>query len=203
MLANRRPLRLSEDEKHYYDEEGTRYDRVSTILKGTGVSGDFRNAKPYHMDLGRAVHKATELLDLGTLDEETVADAVLPPLTAYKAFLSDTGYHALGTEITVRSRSLRVAGTIDKVGILNGRLGIIDIKVTESVHPSADLQLCAYEVLWMEDYPDWPLEFRYPLQLTPRGEKELVTKWADTEAAQWIATVKHYRWLEKRGLLKK
>jgi hypothetical protein len=47
---------------------------------------------------GQAVHLATQLLDLGKLDEHTVSPEIAGYVMAYEQFKRDTGFHPIAIE---------------------------------------------------------------------------------------------------------
>lgn len=98
--------------------------------------------------LGTAVHLATELDDAGDLDEESLDDAVVPYLAAWRAFRSDTGAEFHAIESRLYHPQLRYAGTLDRLATLRGRgTWLLDIKSGASVDPWVGVQLAAYRLL--------------------------------------------------------
>lgn len=92
---------------------------------------------------GTAVHKATELYDKGTLDIDSVDNALVPYLEGWKKFLKDTNFQTFDSESIVASK-LGFAGTYDRVGNFNNKLTLLDIKTTAIVPKTTCLQLAAY-----------------------------------------------------------
>ena len=113
-----------------YDEE-MRIGRASgleipsvTDLTGplSSISGD--------MDKGRAIHKATELYDLGTLDQWTVSDSVFPWLQGWIEFREDTGFKPSRIEERLVNSLLMYHGQPDREGTWNTgkKRVLLDIK---------------------------------------------------------------------------
>src|SRR2546422_4532739 len=82
---------------------------------------------------GQAVHRATELLELGTLDWATVDPIVLPYVRCYERFLAEHRFEVLAREQIVYSTRNRYAGTFDRLAILDGQRAIMDIKTSAKV----------------------------------------------------------------------
>jgi hypothetical protein len=83
----------------------------SDILKDAGFSYPAGN-----MELGRAVHLATEYDDLGELDERTVTDEVLPFLLAWRSFRQENQFKPRRIEESNVNVALGFAATLDREG---------------------------------------------------------------------------------------
>jgi hypothetical protein len=94
---------------------------------------------------GTAVHRACELDDLGELDEESLDDALVPYLSAWRRFCTDHAAEWTMVEGKVFHPSLRYAGTLDRYGKLQGKPWVVDIKTSTSLMPSVGPQLAAYK----------------------------------------------------------
>ena len=57
-------------------------------------------------------------------------------------------------ERTICSDKLRFGGTIDFVGIIDGKRWLLDWKTSNMMHKTYELQLSAYAKAWNECYPD-------------------------------------------------
>ena len=138
------------DEKHQYFLDEKPIPSVTQIL-GLANLYEFVNAKL--MDraskFGTAVHKATELYDLGRLDYDSLDAALMPYLEAWIKFLNDTGFKIECIEEKIYSQ-FGYAGTLDRIGYLNGKLTLLDIKTTTSIMKTNALQLAAYKNAWQE-----------------------------------------------------
>ena len=79
----------------------------------------------------------------------------------------------VSTEYHLFSDIHEYAGTADLVVRLNGKLWLLDIKTSNSLHTSHDLQLAAYSVAWNETHNE-PIEQTGILWLkaATRGEKK-------------------------------
>lgn len=196
-------LRLDESDHSYWLGK-RRFESVTHILQYLGLTRDYSNVSSFYAERGKAVHKAVELVDKGTLDEKTL-DPILPPyVAAYRRFVRESGYTALHWEVPLYHDRMGFAGTIDKGGLLHGRRGILDIKTSRSVDPAVELQLCAYEMLWAEHHANEGLDWKYALQLTddgPEGKYNLVTKYSATSVELWLSVLDIYKWKIKNRRL--
>ena len=139
-----------------FEESGHRYMLGDEVLPSvTQIIGhysarEFEELKrrgilrPEHLEIGTLRHETTELYDRGQLDEDGLDPILVAALDAWKLFRADTGFSPELIEQRICSERVRYAGTIDRVGTLQGgRSILIDIKGEASVK-SHGLQLGAY-----------------------------------------------------------
>lgn len=127
--------------------------RVSEILKSVGIvdySGVPQEILDRAAQFGTAVHKACELDDLGTLDENTVHEAVVPYLNAWKVFKEEklvlVPFYKI--EQRIECEKFGFCGTPDRISFIENTPCVIDIKSTASIMPSTAIQLAAYALLY-------------------------------------------------------
>jgi len=126
-----------------------KYPRVTQILS---ILQDFSKIKPadleYAAERGRLVHEMIHLSCLNELDDINLCEALLPYYGAWQEFLVTTGFQVLESEKAVCDDTLKYRGTLDLVGMLNGRRTLIDIK-TRKHNPIYDgPQTAAYRGAW-------------------------------------------------------
>jgi hypothetical protein len=93
---------------------------------------------------GTAVHKACELWDLDDLDADNLDPELQPYLAAWMRFSSDHRVRWDGIEKKVFHKTLRYAGTLDRRGMVDGTLTVVDIKSSIALYPAVGPQLAAY-----------------------------------------------------------
>lgn len=137
--------------------------------------------------LGTAVHLACELHDQDNLDVESVDPAVLPFLDAWIKFRAERDFTPTLTEQQVYHPQLRYAGTLDRTGMLDKKMGVIDIKTGAST-PVHGMQLAAYsEALRADPTWDGPKQLtRWIVQLKADGTYAAAQY---TDTADWSAFV--------------
>lgn len=105
-------------------------------------------------DRGTAVHKACELFDLGTLDEDDLDEQLVPYLAAWSKFMVDFKPDWTEIELPGYHNTLFYAGTPDRRGKQGGRGDrkriVVDIKGTYSLDPAVSLQLSGYDLMGAE-----------------------------------------------------
>jgi ATP-dependent exoDNAse (exonuclease V) beta subunit len=124
----------------HYVIKGKRYTRITSLIAAVGLS-DFSKIphrdREFYMARGKANHRLFEDVELGR-DHLFNYD---PRIEVYRAgharFLRETGFKPLagGIEKRVHSDDLEVAGTLDRFGVFQGSLSLIDYKT--SVLPPA------------------------------------------------------------------
>jgi hypothetical protein len=92
---------------------------------------------------GTAVHFALELLDRGELDRASIDPALEGYVVAYERFLVESRFIPAHIEHRVFHGIHRYAGTLDRTGLLDETLTVLDFK-TGLVLPGHALQLAAY-----------------------------------------------------------
>lgn len=125
------------DTGHKYTLDGEELPSVSEVTRfiSREVYGDIGQ---YNLDRaaerGTAVHKATEILDkYGTVE---ISTDIEPYIKAYIAFRKE---HDCKWELIEAARydpDRRYAGTLDRLGTVDGELAIVDIKTTATISPA-------------------------------------------------------------------
>lgn len=77
---------------------------------------------------------------------------------SYLAWESMTRLEIIEQEMELVSEKYGYGGCPDAIGIVNGKLSLVDWKTSNDVYPDYRLQLAAYRNLWEENYPDRPLK---------------------------------------------
>lgn len=149
-------LELSFDQDlHEYRNGGDLIPHVTGLLDEFGLC-DYSMVPVHTLEykrlIGIAVHKATELYDIGSLDFNTLDPLIRGYVHAWIQFRVDTGFVPQHIELRMMSRRWRFAGTLDRQGLYSGRQTILDIKTSVTMHPATGPQTAAYEVLYEENY---------------------------------------------------
>jgi len=69
------------------------------------------------------------------------------------------------TEIALVSEQLRVGGTIDYIGKVNGHRALLDLKTSGGIYPDMWVQVATYGFMWNEAHPDDPIAGYYVLRI--------------------------------------
>ncbi|MEI8095909.1 MAG: PD-(D/E)XK nuclease family protein [Spirochaetales bacterium] len=136
---------------HTYFWNGEKVPGVSEFLAKSGLKPAGGYYAPGAAERGTEAHELTELYDHGLLDLDgpavLEASAVVSGhLSAWIKFRADTGFVPHQIELRVCSIDLWLAGTIDRVGEIDGKRVKIDLK-TGAKADWHRYQLAAYNLL--------------------------------------------------------
>lgn len=134
------------DEGHKYTLDGEELPSVSQLTRfiSREIYGDVGQ---FNLDRaaerGTAVHKATELLDkYGTAE---IDEDISPYLKAYIAFRKEHKCEWQKIEYATHHPDNLYAGTLDRVGMVDGKLVVLDIKTSSTIQkPLYTAQLNLY-----------------------------------------------------------
>lgn len=131
---------------HEYRVGGVVVPSVTQLLMAAGYYSPFAtNGDPYYADLGRRVHAMCARIDLRTPMGDEKFD-VQPYADAYREFIRTHHPSWTAVEQLGYHTALRYAGTVDRIGFLNGAV-VLDIK-TGQPSDSDGLQLAGYDLLF-------------------------------------------------------
>lgn len=159
------------DKSHTYELDGEELPSVSELTRF--ISREiYGEVSQWRMDnaaeRGTKVHKLTEALDkYGEIEADA---AVAPYLTAYVQFRKDHDCAWEMIEKATHHPDRLYAGTIDRVGTIDGKRCIADIKTSSAIKkPLYTAQLNLYRKM----LPD-PVDALYIIHLKPDGSYKLV-----------------------------
>lgn len=180
-----------------YMVNGVRWISVTEILELAGLV-DYGHVAPGVLEVARvrgaAVHEWLELLDLGHIETGAYpGDEIVGYVEAYRAFLDESKFEAMVVEGVVRNPAYCYAGTIDRGGLLNGKLALIDLKAVAQVVPATALQTAGYGLC-----TDEPHE-RYSLQLRPDGSYRLHHYADRNDEHDFLAACRVAHWKRRNG----
>ena len=158
-----------------YQIEGRWYPRVTSILsiKAKPALYHFYGAQKSYFagqqvtersaEEGTRMHEAAQAILLG--QEPLVTPDIAPGIAAFRGFIAK---QPIETEPAHVERRIwhpehRFAGTIDILGTMKGRLGVIDIKTSQAIYRDYNLQTAAYMAALTPGYP--ALETRWILRI--------------------------------------
>lgn len=143
------------DPEHIYaDETGRVLPGVTSILGSVppwlhrydDVPADVLD---YKRQVGSAVHHATALDDQGVLDMDTVDDALVSYLEAWRRYRAETGFVPDVVEQLVHHPSLGYCGTLDRIGHTRHLVTLLDVKTAD---PSTGLDAGPQTAAYLEAY---------------------------------------------------
>jgi hypothetical protein len=116
-----------DERTHEYAVDGR---PVLGVTKALGLGGCISRhwSDVWYADRGTAIHKATELDDLGELDESSVDPVIGGFLNGWRKFRREASPVLQFIERKFYEACYGYCGTIDRVMYLNGAPGVLDIK---------------------------------------------------------------------------
>lgn len=179
-----------DEEKHIGTYQGNLVKSVTTILQEEGFI-DTTWFTEYGRVKGTYTHKAILLDNNGTLDEDTVDDAIRGRLEAARKFRIETGFEIIEQEVRHFDKTLMLTGKPDVVGHLYGRPAIIDYKPW-TLQWYTRYQLAAYQLFF-----DKAMN-RYALRLGDDGRYQLHKYEDRTDAHSFLAILTTNRLKQRR-----
>lgn len=158
-----------------YDVNGSWYPRVTKIVeikakpalyKFYGELSSFNEGekiKERSASEGTLIHETIEALMIG--EAPAISPTVLPAVEAYLEFSQKIHIHVDPEYVEKRlvNYGERYAGTLDAIALINGKLGVLDIKTSQSIYRDYNLQTSAYMAALEKDIPQ--LQTRWILRI--------------------------------------
>lgn len=141
---------------------------------------------------GKAIHKATELHDKSAIGTDD--PAILAYLKAYQSFLADSGFRPTIIEKPMYHEKLKVAGTPDRLGFLNKRRILLEIKTTQKPYPIYCEYQLAGQKLITEDFCNFKIQDCFVLYLRQNHYKlvNIPKEIIEQRIVKFIDFVRHY-----------
>ena len=186
-----------DSDKHEYRWGGAVVPSVTQILQPlTDLSYVDADVLQRAKDFGTAVHYACELHDTNRLDEAALDPALRPYLNGWRKFCSNTGAVWSLVESRVYHPTLRYAGTLDRMGLVDGFPSIVDIKSGTALYQSVGPQLAAYaqaHAIGAKEPHMGGAYRRYAVRLYPDGyELKQYTSPLDWPAFASLITIRNF-----------
>lgn len=162
-----------DEAKHQYKVDGVIYPSVTEILEHITAPG-YAKINPSILEeakaRGTAIHELTQDIDLGMPPEE-IADYDLGYIAAYLTFKEDYAPEWEYIEHRFFNDFMGYCGTIDRVGKIDGKPCVLDIKTTSSPTTEQIIAVCAQTQAYSIHLGDYD---RYALYLHSDGTYKLV-----------------------------
>jgi len=164
------------EETHQYFDDGVELPSVTEIIRFCNYdSRSLAGTDPFYRNKGSAIHAFCQEIDYtGEMPTGTGYDGYLK---AYSDFLRDYRIKGwLHVEQAFGNAEIGYAGTIDRIGYIDGILSILDIKTGSAINKTAlQAQLTGYSRLFLNEIPfKFPLICLYGLHLKSTGKYQLI-----------------------------
>lgn len=122
----RKMPKLQLDESTHSYSLGDR--KLISVTQALSILDDRWKVDPFYLERGRLIHLCTQYYDHDELDESTVDERIEAYFGAYVKFKQDTGFIPTFIEEFLYHPCFFYAGKIDRIGDLNGKPVLIDLK---------------------------------------------------------------------------
>ena len=102
-------------------------------------------------NIGKEVHAYAEAVLTNREIPKLSTPAALNGATAFRDWYKEHSFEVVASERMVFSERHFYAGTLDAIGVLNGRLSLIDFKTGSGIYPEAYLQTILYQQAYEEE----------------------------------------------------
>lgn len=157
-----------DETKHQYTENGLIIPSVTQIIEAAGLSDLTwipKEVLEEKSDLGKKVHKTTELYDLGILDLDSLHETLRGYLDSWIKFRKDYGFEPEEIEKQCFHPLYKFAGRVDRVG----KRILVDIK-SGTKQKSHAIQTMGYKILFdCERAKSESIKERYAVYLKEDG----------------------------------
>ena len=189
------------EEPHQYIVDGEIYPALSDMMKGMGLCS--YGGVPEHVlqkaaDLGKAVHKATHLIDideLGSYDPK-----IQPYINAYQSFKDALKPTFIDCEVSVASKAIKIATTLDRVALINGVVSDVEIKTTSALmKKSIRIQTAGHKFIYNlgKGHKD-KIKKRYVLWLRNTGKYELIPMTNPNDEALFLSLTNAFNFIKEK-----
>jgi hypothetical protein len=178
---------------YYYYGEAKSYKAAQEVTERSAVEGTM-------------LHEAVEGLLLGKTD--AIPDEVAPAVRAFQEFAANNHIETSPelVERRIVNRDHRYAGTVDAIARIGGKLGVLDIKTSQSIYRDYNLQTSAYMDALKNEFED--LSTRWILRIdqiqtcvrcgairrVKGGREKIKTDWRNPRMRGCV-----HEWSELRG----
>ncbi|MBX9755844.1 MAG: hypothetical protein K2X80_13900 [Pseudomonadaceae bacterium] len=199
MNCNHHPELEFDAATHSYSMGGVKLPGVTSTLKPLSTYDDVpASILAAASARGTAVHLATELEDLETLDYASLDDEVTGYLIGYQRFKEVMRPEFLGIEQFTYHKTLKYAGMYDRELILHGmkraKRAILDLKSCVTMMPTTGPQTAAYLAAVNSHRPKTEHAIdRFGLKLGRDGTFELVPYTSDSDLHDFMSCLRVLR----------
>ena len=180
---------------HTYRVDGVVVPHVTGVLESERLT-DYSHVDPLVLQVaqirGDFVHKLTALDDKGILDVATIDPSLAPFLDAWRKFRRETWFLPGMVEERLFHPVYRYAGTLDRVGLLDGERVLLDIK-TGPILDGAALQTAAYAACLPV-----PMDKRMGVRLKDNGTYSVETFEDEHDEEIFLAALALYKWRRRK-----
>jgi hypothetical protein len=194
------PGLVRDDEEHIYYYQGRKVPGITRLMEPIhsydGVPEWILERKA---ELGSFVHLATELDDLGTLDEASLSQDVAAYLEAWRSFRRKHGGRIHAVEPKLFHHGLGFAGQPDRLMEVDTPYDVLEIKTTSRLFNAVGVQLMAQKMLLEAAVPGMQVGKRLAIQLKADGRYTLREYKDPRDRPVFIGLLSTHNWFAEFG----
>lgn len=173
ILLNENTQQITFADSRFYSSDGENwFPSVTHILdvypKGFGfnewlkqVGNNATQIVERAAEVGSKIHKATEDLNNGLeleWNDKLYSQEEWEMILKYVEFWNMTKPKLLANELSMCSSELGYGGTLDRSVEINGVRWLLDVKTSNYIHKTHELQLAAYAMMWNIKFPNQKID---------------------------------------------
>lgn len=185
-------------ERHIYEHEGVVVPSVTQVLALAGI--DDVSGIPLHYlqraaGIGTAVHQACEFLDQEDLDLESLDSSIVGYVLGYQRFKQEHDFFPLTIEQkgVGQSSGIYFGYCLDRMGIIDGKPVLLDIKTSSKLAAKWAIQTAAYAEATNLDGR------RLVVHVTKDGKYKLIEHDDSGDFAVWVGALRVAHWRMAHG----
>lgn len=188
---------------HIYEQDGVIVPSVTQVLTLAGI--DDVSHIPLHFleraaAVGTAVHEACEFLDQDDLDLDSLDPLIVGYVLGYQKFKEECSFvpHVIERRgVSESSEGLRYGFCVDRLGTLDGKPVLVDIKTSSKPSPSWAVQTAAYAEA--TNFAENPEGVRLIVHVAKDGGYKLIRQENIYDFHVWGAALKVAHWRLAHG----
>ena len=179
----------------FYVKNGNKLPRLTSILQAVGIVDYSKlpsHVRDFAMDRGSKAHKATELYDLGNLDEASLDSRLVLYLDGWKLFLKENRVKITAIEKIAAHPDNLYCCRVDRIGLVNGVMSVIEIK-TGALQPWTALQTMGQAEALRNEFGDLQ---RVGVELSGKGMYKMEIFKDRTDKMVFMSAVSVFHWVQ-------
>jgi len=181
---------------HVYRDGDQVAPSVSQVLELAGMKPKLpRGPAARAGQRGKFVHRATQLLDRNELELKSIPETLAGFVLAYQRFKAEKGFVPIGIEErgVAELSGMKFGYCIDRVGILENELALIDLKTAATKYAWWEIQTAGYAEAIKHSGP------RYVVHLKADGTYKLLPQCDADNFEKWLAALNVAHWKLAHG----
>ena len=185
-------------DRHLYQHDGQIVPSVTQVLALAAIT-DVSGIPLYYLEraaaIGTAVHQACEFLDQDDLELDSLDESIVGYVLGYQRFREEHEFvpEAIERRGVATSCGLRFGYCVDRIGTMDGKRVLLDIKTSSKRQPSWAIQTAAYADAEQHEGE------RLVVHVAKDGTYKLIRYDQDADFSIWLAALHVAHWRLANG----